>query len=120
MFASKFADQITICRKELYNSMNIQSFAFKSFKFTYKSKTCKCYFLRWKELEEEIIGYSEFHRNDFTETTLSIFNAPLPLAGNELTDFSYLNIDYFHFVKNVTQNVTSTLVIKMYLIYSML
>ncbi|XP_043592951.1 phospholipase B1, membrane-associated-like isoform X2 [Bombus pyrosoma] len=52
---------------------------------------------RWQELEEEVVNYSEFHRNDFTVVSLpTLKHAKVPLAKDGFADLSYLSADCFH------------------------
>lgn len=62
--------------------------------------TCRYHFapyFRWQELEEEVVNYSEFHRNDFTVVSLpTLKHAKVPIAKDGFADLSYLSADCFH------------------------
>ncbi|XP_003484539.1 phospholipase B1, membrane-associated-like isoform X1 [Bombus impatiens] len=52
---------------------------------------------RWQQLEEEVVNYSEFHRNDFTVVSLpTLKHAKVPIAKDGFADLSYLSADCFH------------------------
>ncbi|XP_017881302.1 phospholipase B1, membrane-associated-like [Ceratina calcarata] len=65
----------------------------------YKNRREEYYDLisRWQEVEEEVVAYPEFHKNDFTVVALpTLKRIQLPLAEDGLADPSYLSSDCFH------------------------
>ncbi|KOX78275.1 Phospholipase B1, membrane-associated, partial [Melipona quadrifasciata] len=49
---------------------------------------------RWQEIEEEVVDYPEFHRNDFTVVVSPILkHVKIPLAEDGYIDLSYLSAD---------------------------
>ncbi|KAK1121522.1 hypothetical protein K0M31_010321 [Melipona bicolor] len=52
---------------------------------------------RWQEIEEEVVDYPEFHRNDFTVVvSLVLKHVKIPLTEDGYTDLSYFSADCFH------------------------